>query len=505
MSAYDSAMRSLGALTLAFLGACLDPTQVMLDLRAVGEVGCTSEADFRVGRLVIYAGRADEPLFDQGESASVDASECKGGALGTLALTPSGEVEGPRRVVSILGTLEGGLSEVQRCATQIANVGTSKACKLPSEAEPGETNLCEPCIVASRTVSFIDHTKLELSIDFTAQCRGVFCDEGKTCASDGKCKDDRVSCEADRCTLPGDGGGGGTGGGGGAGAGGAGGAGAGGAGGWTLVSQDEALDVWATEAENPDVYFVSQNGFFQCVDDVCTRVHQGAFGRVHGKGASVVATAMNGYQLLSGAFVAPPACAPAQSNVVDVHLDTAVRLLVAAPGESTVVTNNTCGNSVPVSDATRLWPTHYPAGYAYLSAGSLVGPMGSMGLPFAVSDLWGVEDAAGANDKIYLCGSGISVATLSLSSASVSTIEVQPCRAIWGRANEGVWIVEPLPDGVSSLVRGYALSMTGDINVSDVVDTVVPTGTPRGLWVGPTKIYVASLDGLFALDHRPTP
>lgn len=166
-----------GAILAAMVGACREPTQVTLDITyggpcaELGGVGLIVATD-----PFVAESRIESNVF----TASVDRESCSPGSpsrIGTLVVTPNDDT--------------GRLSVVV-----IASFGKSlQRCK----AEDGYFG----CIVARRTLSFIDHTKLSLDIPLDPSCKNVPCDAVSTCRK-GTCVESFVECDSSKCGTPGD-------------------------------------------------------------------------------------------------------------------------------------------------------------------------------------------------------------------------------------------------------------------------------------------------------------
>jgi hypothetical protein len=152
-------------LLFAGLGACLDPTEITLDV--------TTNVDCATGlrEVDIYIGKHGETLT----SPSAVASKCEdptNDRVGTLVVIPS----------SIDATVD---------ISVVAVLTGAASCK------PDSTD--SHCIVAKRTLGYISHTPLELPIFLDANCAGFACPDGQTCAApNGKpmCVDDTPTCTA---------------------------------------------------------------------------------------------------------------------------------------------------------------------------------------------------------------------------------------------------------------------------------------------------------------------
>lgn len=199
-----------------FVVACLTPTEITVTVTS-RDLGCAS-GDLVFGDLQILARSQQKDLVDGGSDATSDA--CKPGAsnvaLGSIVLTPRDSnrraellvvagVKLPHASPPTSDTAEKCLTEYRSFLAAGAPAGY---CKDPAHA-------CGACIVARRGLGFVDHEKLELEVELTAQCQGVFCQAGQTCGKAGACVSAEADCQKGQCDLPGGAGGAGGGGGGG--------------------------------------------------------------------------------------------------------------------------------------------------------------------------------------------------------------------------------------------------------------------------------------------------
>ncbi len=149
------------AAMVAAPSACREPTEIMLDLSS-NACGSLSQTAIAVGA--------------PGAARDISATQpgCTDGThIGTLAVVPSGSGDAVEIVVT------GGLG------------------KDPAGCTRGDPK----CIVARRTLRFVDHTKLSLPILLETQCAGVTCDDPTTTCSAGACVPSIVSCSAGVCGL----------------------------------------------------------------------------------------------------------------------------------------------------------------------------------------------------------------------------------------------------------------------------------------------------------------
>lgn len=142
---------------VAFSGACLGPTQLVVDVRT--NVPCTDSTQFK--GVAIYVG---EPGIDvetrapQLATNSCDAS----GEVGTLVVTPTGAND--------------------------AQVGIRVVAGLTRNPEECAAKNYDGCIVARRTVRYLAHTSQTVVVALTSDCVGNACDLNHTCVN-GSCTD----------------------------------------------------------------------------------------------------------------------------------------------------------------------------------------------------------------------------------------------------------------------------------------------------------------------------
>jgi hypothetical protein len=151
-------------IALATLSNCLDPTEIIVDIKS--DVMCTSQQ----GVTIVVGSSVDDP-----NATMIETNACDGGAIGTLAVTPTGDVGDPVAIRVTLG--------VTKAAAQ---------CAPPFDG----------CIVARRSLRYAPHTPLHLPIDLDQDCLNQGCDPNSTCLH-GSCVDSGVpTCPNDICSLP---------------------------------------------------------------------------------------------------------------------------------------------------------------------------------------------------------------------------------------------------------------------------------------------------------------
>jgi hypothetical protein len=149
--------------------------------------------------------------------------------LGDVVLVPAQGGAGPVEITAFasIETAQGA-TPVERCIELYDAFRADPALLPPAGDEEREF---DRCIVARRSLGFVQHSSLRLEIALSSACAGVLCPASQTCVA-GECRSAETSCGPEGCDVeggagPGAGGAGGTGGAGGAG--GVGGTGGGGA------------------------------------------------------------------------------------------------------------------------------------------------------------------------------------------------------------------------------------------------------------------------------------
>jgi hypothetical protein len=149
---------------LTSAGGCLDPTQVTLSL--------SSDVCARISETAISVGAIGEVEM---MSPAATQGGCSGADIGTLAVAPTDD-KSAAWALKVVSSVE----------------ALVDACQ-PPEYGP-------QCIVARRSLRFIEHESLELPIVMRESCLGVLCPEDQTCV-DGECRlaacDDPGNCGED--------------------------------------------------------------------------------------------------------------------------------------------------------------------------------------------------------------------------------------------------------------------------------------------------------------------
>jgi hypothetical protein len=146
--------------------------------------------------------------------------------LGDVVLVPAQGGAGPVEIAAFasIETTQGA-TPVERCIELYDTYRASPALLPPAGDAEREF---DRCIVARRSLGFVQHSSLRLEIALSSACAGVLCPASQTCVA-GECRSAETSCGPEGCDVeggagPGAGGAGGTGGNGGAGGTGGGGA-----------------------------------------------------------------------------------------------------------------------------------------------------------------------------------------------------------------------------------------------------------------------------------------
>jgi hypothetical protein len=146
--------------------ACKTPTQVTLDLRSSND--CSALRGVHIG----VAGTPVEAEGRIGAYLTAEAPKCAAGSreIGTLVVTPG---ESGRAAVIVVA----GVS------------AEAKECARPDY---------KGCVVARRSLSFVESTALVIPIFIDFACKDVPCDVETTCKN-GECIDARLDCGEDGC------------------------------------------------------------------------------------------------------------------------------------------------------------------------------------------------------------------------------------------------------------------------------------------------------------------
>ncbi len=148
----------------ALVEACLAPTQVTLVLKT--DVPCAE-----LTGVSVTIGSGDET--ETKPAATVTTSCAASGAVGSIVLVPSSSDREAEFTVKVVA---GRNTPVDGC------VAPAYGKDLPSDpAAP----MAKGCIVARRSLRFIDHEPLTLAIDLRGSCLGEPCTPGNTCAAGG--------------------------------------------------------------------------------------------------------------------------------------------------------------------------------------------------------------------------------------------------------------------------------------------------------------------------------
>ncbi len=167
---------SFGVVVLfAVVVSCREPTQITVVIRTGEKCSDLSGAEIVVGPSQREAQTRFEQKFTAAQSHDCDTT----GLIGTLVITPGGA---GATIVVAAGVRVGGAP-------------------APDPAECATAASAKSCIVARRSVSFLDHTSLTLPIELDPLCVGQACDPASTCFK-GSCVDATVTCVGAECGLP---------------------------------------------------------------------------------------------------------------------------------------------------------------------------------------------------------------------------------------------------------------------------------------------------------------
>jgi hypothetical protein len=138
-------------------GACLGPTEILLDVRT--DVVCSSPDKWRGVAVSVGQPGADV----ESRSPVLTTTTCSAtGEIGTLALVPTGAKD--------------------------AQVGIRVVAGITRNPEDCAAQGYDGCIVARRTVAYLPHQSQHLLVDLTGDCIGNACDVNHTCVN-GSCTD----------------------------------------------------------------------------------------------------------------------------------------------------------------------------------------------------------------------------------------------------------------------------------------------------------------------------
>lgn len=197
---------SLAALALS----CKTPTQITVVLKGRG-IACEEAAG---GEAPLLGG---DPVFDESGVVASTAIGFGGGgpevgAKKTDRCLVAVDGRADLGEVVLLPGSSGGAVEVLAIAVVD---GTSDSAAAPSSVEdclveyqrlldPAEKctvdDACVGCIFASRSLEFVDATRLTLEIELSTACAGVFCEPGSTCV-EGECVSSSCPAGANECAV----------------------------------------------------------------------------------------------------------------------------------------------------------------------------------------------------------------------------------------------------------------------------------------------------------------
>lgn len=152
------------ALLAAICVSCRGATQIMVDIRT--NVPCANPSQWQ--GIAVYAGSPGLDVETKDPSSTSAACD-PDGHVGSIVLVPNGAKDGTVAIRVVAG--------LTRPPEQCAAAGY------------------KGCIVARRTVTFIAHEALDLTIALTADCADQACDALRTCIN-GSCTDARLTSSA---------------------------------------------------------------------------------------------------------------------------------------------------------------------------------------------------------------------------------------------------------------------------------------------------------------------
>ncbi len=159
---------SIGSFGVAAFAACHDATEVRL--RVTTDVPCRPDQRPRAPLTEIYVGPIAPPADPVAETRDC-ATDRPDSVVGTITLVPSANRDGRFTVAVVMNT---------------DGAGTA-VCRKADNASVGRID--RACIVARRTVSFLEHSSREISIRLSEKCRGRYCKDDETCDDGtGRCK-----------------------------------------------------------------------------------------------------------------------------------------------------------------------------------------------------------------------------------------------------------------------------------------------------------------------------
>jgi hypothetical protein len=159
--AYRSCLALLGTSLALAIGSCRGATEILLDLRT--NIPCVGAAPWH--GVAVYTGHPGIDVETRAPAMTSTACDAKG-EIGTLAVVPNGPSD--------------------------AEIGIRVVAGITRAPEDCAAHGYEGCVVARRTLSFLPHQELDLTIQLDSDCTGLGCDALHSCAN-GSCADARVT------------------------------------------------------------------------------------------------------------------------------------------------------------------------------------------------------------------------------------------------------------------------------------------------------------------------
>ena len=156
----------LGVLILAAsaavaIASCRGATEILLDLHT--NIPCTGGAPWK--GIAVYTGHPGIDVETRAPTTTSTTCDSKG-EIGTLAVVPNDTTD--------------------------AEIGVRIVAGITRAPEDCAAHGYDGCVVARRTLSFLPHETLTLTIDLVSECTGLACDALHSCTN-GSCADSRVT------------------------------------------------------------------------------------------------------------------------------------------------------------------------------------------------------------------------------------------------------------------------------------------------------------------------
>jgi hypothetical protein len=192
-------------LALVTLLSCREPTQITVVLRGEGfECASTERPTSFVGSSLLASPQVPRS-YDA--AAAPRWTECVPGSasddrveLGDVVLVPSDGGAGPVEITAFasIRTAQGS-TEVEEC---IALYDAYRRDPSSAGGGPEGERPFDRCIVARRSLGFVQHSSLQLEIPLSSACAGKICPASQTCVA-GECRSASASCGPEGCDLEG--------------------------------------------------------------------------------------------------------------------------------------------------------------------------------------------------------------------------------------------------------------------------------------------------------------